>query len=75
MDDLRDTGKKLYIYYGHGSLQSWLRAFDPSSVLSEANRLATFLSYNSATGLILKDLNYIYDGVSTKLFWLYVNII
>lgn len=26
-------------------------------------------------GLILKDLNYNYDGVSDKLFWLYLNII
>jgi len=45
-----------------------MKATDPSLVPTEAAKFTTFLRSNVAAGLILKDLNYIYDGVSTKLF-------
>jgi len=68
MDNLKSSGKKLYIYYSHGCLQSWMKAIDPSLAPTGAAKLTNFLGANFVAGLILKDLNYIYDGVSTKLF-------
>jgi len=52
-----------------------MKTTDPKMVPNEIAKLKSILDSNSATGIILKDFNYIYDGVSTKLFWLYLNII
>jgi len=45
-----------------------MKTTDPSKKPNGVNKLKSFVCSNLAAGLILKDLNYIYDGVSTKLF-------
>lgn len=63
MQYLSNSGKKLYIYYSHGSLQSWMQAItNTSKVPTEASKLASFIKSDIVAGLILKDLNYNYDG-------------
>jgi len=50
-----------------------MKVIDSANVPNDAELFN--LNPDVIPGLILKDLNYNYDGVSDKLFWLYLNII
>jgi len=64
MNAFKASGKRFFLIYTHGSLTQWMSSLD-SSVDIETEALSSFIKDSAASGIILKDLDYNYDAVST----------
>jgi hypothetical protein len=65
---LGSSGKPLYLYYGYTTQEGWMEAISSSNASVALEKISNFLTPYNVSGLILKNLNYDYDSVSTNFY-------
>lgn len=58
----------MYLYYGYETAEAWIKAINTLNATTEAEHLNEFLADYNVKGLLLKNLNFDYNSVSTNLF-------
>jgi len=63
--DLIEHSSSVFLYYNHQDIQAWIKAVDPENTLKEVQKLKEFITMFPVSGLILKEINYHYELVSS----------